>query len=414
MTSDTHRRPDFAAYIVEALLGDAKPGDEVAAGYTLETITCSRTIDLAFQKAGAAFGVWLKSPKEESGCYLQTARFRLGYTGEPPDPEGFRLLEWLSARIRENEAGLSDEAYGRLFLEPGSTGDLVLSGGDCLELRVTLKCNEECPFCNTVDYAENVVRDPAALRAAVARAPDMGAKNLILTGGEPTLVKGLPDVVKQARSLGLKVVVQTNGLACATRGYWDRFEVLPDTLFVSFHTRDPRRLKAITGLSGTLDRKVGAVKTAMKLGMDVVLNFVVTTLNMDELGDFPSFAARIFGLGVSLELSIVAPNERAAENFHLVPRASEVAPHLERALTSARGLGIHAEVPEVCGIPQCLLPHLRQSFVAYLRTEDVGPLARDHVKAESCGNCAFDRRCIGVWRRYVDAHGFDEFKPVER
>lgn len=412
MTSETHGKADFASGIVETLLG-AGPGTEVAAGYTLDSIHCGRTIDLAFGKKGAAFQVWLKSPKEDSGCYLQTARFRLGYTGEPPDPGGFNLLEWVSARIRENEAGLTDEAYGRLFLEPGGTGDLVLSGGDCLELRVTLKCNEECPFCNTVDYAENVVRDPAALRAAVERAPAMGARNLIITGGEPTLVKGLPEVVKQARSLGLKVVVQTNGLACATRGYWERFDELPDTLFVSFHTRDPSRLKAITGLSGTFDRKVGAVKVALELGMEVVLNFVVTTLNLDELGDFPAFVERTFGQGVSLELSIVAPNERAAANFHLVPRASDVAPQLERALQSAAELGLHAEVPEVCGVPRCVLPHLRQFFVAHQRTQDVGPLARDHVKAESCGDCVFDSRCIGVWRRYVDVHGFDEFKPVE-
>jgi len=399
--------------IVEKLLGVAGPGTEVAAGYTLSRISCGGTVELDFEKGDNVFSVWLKSPNEDSASYQQTLRFRIGYKGESSDDTGIQLVEFIIARVRKNERHLTDDEYERLFLEPGGTDDLVLSGeGDCLELRITLKCNEKCPFCNTVQYTENALLDPAAVREAVSAAPKMGATTLILTGGEPTLVRTLPDVVGQARALGLKTIVQTNGLTCSTRDYWNRFPALPDTLFVSFHTQFEERVEAITGVAGTFQRKVQAVRVGLDLGMEVVLNFVITTLNVDELGDFPEFVSDTFGTSAAIELSVVAPTERAWENFHMVPRVSTIVPQLAQALDSSKALDIHAEVPEVCGVPMCALPDRRDHFVAFGRREKVTSLNEDHIKGSSCTGCVFDDICIGVWRRYVDAYGFDEFQPV--
>jgi cyclic pyranopterin phosphate synthase len=49
----------------------------------------------------------------------------------------------------------------------------------------------------------------------------------------------------------------------------------------------------------------------------------------------------------------------------------------------------------------------------YLTTRELkDDLSRD--KRAECSTCALDARCPGVWRRYVDVHGWSELVPVRR
>jgi len=35
------------------------------------------------------------------------------------------------------------------------------------------------------------------------------------------------------------------------------------------------------------------------------------------------------------------------------------------------------------------------------------------VKSKDCKDCKYDKICLGVWKRYVDYFGFEEFKPIK-
>jgi molybdenum cofactor biosynthesis enzyme MoaA len=80
-------------------------------------------------------------------------------------------------------------------------------------VHLTERCNLACPSCRPRGGPQPGL---AALRAAVAAAARRGPARLFLEGGEPLLLRALPELVALARSLGVpEVVVATNGLLCA-------------------------------------------------------------------------------------------------------------------------------------------------------------------------------------------------------
>lgn len=387
-------------------------------GWTVESVAWSRVVDVTFRRGDRRLDAFIAPAGAGSAGYLSTARFRVGYRGDPPGDDGLRLLEAVAARLRDREARLGPDDPAPW---PGATGaaeGLAVSDG-VLELRVTCRCNEQCPFCNSALWAENLLEDPGAVEAALQAAPSLGVHTVHFTGGEPTLARELPDWVRTARDLGLRVVVQTNGLLLDRDGFWDAFgagaaAALPDALFVSFHTARPERLEALTGVGGTLGRKVEGIRKALARGVAVDLNVVLQRANLDEAGDLPAFVAGAFGTSVTMVLSVVAPTGRAADRPDLWPTMAGAATALAAALDAAAALGIPALVPEACGVPACVLPDHRAFLVAARREVPVGPLARDRLKPATCRQCVADDRCIGIWRRYAEVRGTDEFRPLGR
>ena len=89
---------------------------------------------------------------------------------------------------------------------PGRIASLVFWGG----------CNLTCPFCHN----PALVLEPEALpdldRSELLA--DLAARKsfidgIVVSGGEPTLDRGLPDFLTRVKALGLEVKLDTNGLA---------------------------------------------------------------------------------------------------------------------------------------------------------------------------------------------------------
>jgi len=406
--------PDAQAIL--SLLGGLTLGDELVGGWRLEQVHRGEVITMDLRRGEAGVTLWLRPLNTLSDAYVQTERFKLGYNNALPEGAD-EVLRDVERRIRVAEPKLTKATHIRLFEVQGEIDDLVLSWG-ALVLRVTLRCNESCPFCSAEHAGDNLVTDQERMHASIDRAAEMGATIVVLTGGEPTLVPWLPELVEHIHHVGMRCRIETNGVIPWSEVYWSRYKQLPDEIFVSFHTQHAERLQGLTGLSGTLERKISCVQFALQAGIDVILNTVATSSNLDEIADMPAYIADTFGTDVTLMFSVTAPVQRAAFNFDLVPRAGEVAPVLAQALASAHALGLRAIVPEVCGLPRCVLPSAEADFAAHEREEtqqstgEDGTVDRDRAKAPACATCVHDRSCIGVWRRYAEAYGFDEFEPV--
>jgi len=407
---------------IEALMGPRLVGPDADFGFSCSTVARGSEIEITYDKAGLSFVIWIRPRTDRSGSdasdfYLQTRMFDIGYRGDPPDSSAFDLMDAVAARVRENESVWDGRLHGARA--KGADSDPLVSGGR-LEIRVTRKCNEKCPFCNTDQSAVNVITEPDEIDRTLKRAAELGAWKVVFTGGEPTLADGLPSWVAMAKGLGLRVWLQTNGVIPGERGYWDRFQdaegrpVLPDAVLVSFHTRFADRVGRITGVAGTLENKIRSVRSALELGLEVGISYVVTTMNLDETDAFPAFVADTFGAGVELCFSLMAPAGKALDNLDLIPAVSDVAPHphIARALDESRRMGITALVLEVCGFPMCVLPDHIKQFDAWRPGRDAVKMPPDRVKWDFCERCALDSQCIGMWREYVRIHGSEGFGPV--
>ena len=89
------------------------------------------------------------------------------------------------------------------------------TGRPCVFLRFA-GCNLKCPWCDT-DVAK---RFSASLDEILAELAQYRAKSVILTGGEPTIQKAMPELVAALKAKGYWIGVETNGTKDAD---WLRF-----------------------------------------------------------------------------------------------------------------------------------------------------------------------------------------------
>lgn len=92
-----------------------------------------------------------------------------------------------------------------------------LETGSCYpihaELGITNRCNHKCVFC-TLDWAHHGGTDinTDVMIKTLEEMSRNGLKSIYLAGeGEPTLHKGLPDILSAAKSMGIKSAMSTNG-----------------------------------------------------------------------------------------------------------------------------------------------------------------------------------------------------------
>ena len=177
------------------------------------------------------------------------------------------------------------------FLEP--PGAMYDSFGRHLHyLRVSLTdaCNLRCVYCMPEDI---VFRPPATLLqddeivTLVRIAASLGVDKVRLTGGEPTVRRGVVDLVRAIKAIpGIqRIAMTTNGIKLADLAK-PLFDAGLTQVNISIDSLKPDRFRRITR-RGDLDDVWRGIEAAQNVGMDPIkLNCVVTRgFNEDEVAD---------------------------------------------------------------------------------------------------------------------------------
>lgn len=80
------------------------------------------------------------------------------------------------------------------------------TGRPCVFVRFA-GCNLKCPWCDTDVRG----RFTLTLEELVAEIESFGVKNVIFTGGEPTLVAEMPELIAELKQRGFWLAIETNG-----------------------------------------------------------------------------------------------------------------------------------------------------------------------------------------------------------
>lgn len=193
-------------------------------------------------------------------------------------------------------------------MPPGRvTSDAMPTGGplvdayrrihDSLRISVTDRCNYRCVYCMPHGGLPWLPRSEILSFEEVVRicrvARSLGVNSVRLTGGEPLMRSGIPELVCQLHALGLdELSLTTNGYllppvadALAAAGL-DRANISCDSLSPERFARIRRRGSLHDALSG-MDAAEAAGLTPVKV--NVVL---LAGVNDDEVLDFAAFARR--------------------------------------------------------------------------------------------------------------------------
>ena len=403
--------PDRVSLVRRVLL----PAAEVRTllpGWRLVVHDVQGSVDLAVEAARDGRTVRLTlSPDAARPAFRRTRHFGLSYAGDL-DADVRRVLEAVTWLVAKREGALS-EARRMLLARGYAIVDGVLSA------RLTLACNERCVFCFASEEApENVpdlVADPATLVADLPLLASLGLRSLLITGGEPTLVPLLPDLLGAARAAGFTdLELQTNARRFADPRFVERVRgALPDRAFVSLYAVDQAAYQALGRTRADVAERLQGLGVLLDLGVRTSVNVVLVRETLPALGDLVAALHARFGARLEMvTFSMVAPFGLAWKEPAQIPRLSEVAPVLGPALLRAEELGLTPRIPAGCSLPACVLPGL----VRFFQDAAASPQAAREGKGKpaSCRRCARTRSCPGVWSRYRELYGDAELVPLPR
>lgn len=162
---------------------------------------------------------------------------------------------------------------------------------DYLRLSVTDRCNYRCVYCMPPEGVPFIPHDQILsyedMAFFVEIAAELGISKIRLTGGEPLVRKGLPDLVGLLHVIpGIKgISLTTNGVLLPS--FADELKAAGlDRVNISLDTLDPERYRRLTR-GGSLDAVLEGVESALRAGLDPVkLNVVMMSGLISELRDF--------------------------------------------------------------------------------------------------------------------------------
>jgi len=282
-------------------------------------------------------------------------------------------------------------------------------------LRLTMACNERCPFCNVPQEDYPKPTPPfeevcAELDGFITR----GDKTVTISGGEPTLLRErLLTLIGRARAGGIAFVeVQTNAVLIDP-GYASDLKAAGLTsAFVSLLSHTPSLHDKLAGLEGAFQRCLTGIDALLDQGIRVALNPVTARLTQDLVVDYVRFVGQRLPRVRSISMSAVQPHGRAASQLNLMPDYSRLGPQIK----AARALALATDISLInpyCGLPLCVgwedgLDVSVEAIEAAAPSPDTPILGIDNRgnkrHGEPCVDCALRPRCGGAWHGYWDEH----------
>jgi molybdenum cofactor biosynthesis enzyme MoaA len=391
--------------------------------------------------------VLVRAHDTEADAYLRTPRWNIAYRGRDFDRRAEALLSEVARRLEvvaEARGQDAEALHARYFRRPDRSEVLEVSPGKKLYLRVTDHCDENCVFCNATEGNENIVASKTALRRILDGLPAGALRQVIFSGGEPTLVKALPDYVAMVHERGARdIIIQTNGVRLERDGELERYLPWRDRLGLGFslHAVDAALSDQLTaanrvprlplaqrytdgaevdvsrhpddGKTGRLEKKIAAIDKAVALGFRVKITCVVMKPNVAQVPAFAEFAWERWGERLDrIQFSYAMPRGNAWLHPEWLLSFSECVEPWAAAYDLGRRTGLRVETSQSCTYAPCVMPE-------YVDHQDVyGDFAGrtsdpERVKPEGvCDGCAFDRICAGVWQRYIDVFGTGELRAI--
>lgn len=263
-------------------------------------------------------------------------------------------------------------------------------------VRTGFGCNQDCGFCwQSRDWPGY----PASqVQTWIEDLYEQGARDLTISGGEPTLDRALIDHIQKARDLGMRsIVIETNAVMLGKRPS-AAAELKAAGLtraFVSLHSGDATISDEVTRAKGTHARTVAGIRALLDARVHVILNAVITRDTASELPSLPRFVRETFGRGgffggVSISVPVLPWEYALIPTVIAEPEAVRSA--LARTIEAASEEGVLLfGLDGPCGPPLC-------AFGADRRVTDLAPKGpvsfRTHVA--ECQSCGVRGSCHGV------------------
>lgn len=271
-------------------------------------------------------------------------------------------------------------------------------------IHLTLKCNLKCVFCsNDRQRSLELDRYNRCLEKIRKNPPE----KVTIEGGEPTLEKRLPAFLEKLKGLGAReIILTTNGVLFSNKDFARSMLKTGIDLFnINFSSCRASTSEALTGDKKALQRKLKGINNLIKLGAQdkLRLTFVINTLNYKELPHYIEFVHREFPGIFYAAFNMIKVMGAVKKRTYLVPRLTDIKPHLLKALRLSKKYGIKVITD---GIPLCFMPGFCD---AAIDTHKKLVLGHENIHQKympaSCAACGSRAKCGGLRKDYAELYG---------
>lgn len=277
-------------------------------------------------------------------------------------------------------------------------------------IPTNLTCNQNCVYCSSRKPAEDpaFIR-PAAVRARVQEAADAGAREVILTGGEPTLRNDLSAIIAHAKTRGMTVVLETNATLVDARRVAEWKQAGLDRVRVNLSGGDAR-LDAVTRDEGGFARTLAGLKIFRAAAIPIEVTAAVVRSTAALLPSLPKTLREALGpegvAGIVLAVPVESPDPAEVLEYPAVVDA------VLATDAAAREVGLLVRLGNEAGLPPCVFP-ARAASAHLLYAMSPGAANRPGFhQVDACRSCQVADRCPGLSEAYLARFPPPAMKPI--
>ncbi len=189
------------------------------------------------------------------------------------------------------------------------------------EIEFNRSCNYCCPYCYAAGKYENAALTPEMAESVIRQVAALGARKIVVLGGEPLLCRDLKKYIELMNSLGMGAEIFTNG-ALIDEDWAKFFYEQGSRVVVKLNSLDPQVQDQLTGVPGSLTKACRAIELLQKAGMEeprLVASSVISSVNEKEVVSLWKYLREH---KIRPYLEIMTPQGRLLEHRQL-----EVDPH---------------------------------------------------------------------------------------
>jgi len=207
-------------------------------------------------------------------------------------------------------------------IEEAVKGNRILS----MELELSLKCNFKCPYCYTPDevISDNELSFEEIINT-IKQANELGARKIILLGGEPMLYPHVFDVIDFINKLGMQVELFTNG-SKINQDIAEKLIEKKVNVVLKLNTFDKNLQDMLTGFKNSHRIINNALYNLLDAGYPgkesfLAISSVICKQNMEELKKMWVWGG---DRNIDVYFEMITPQGGANSNEWLIPEVKQV------------------------------------------------------------------------------------------
>lgn len=165
-----------------------------------------------------------------------------------------------------------------------------------MDLALTYRCNNACPHCYNARARSYPEMSTSRWKETIDRTWSLNIPHVVFTGGEPTLRKDLPELIRHAESLGQITGLNTNGRRLADPAYVQELAAAGlDHVQITLESHLPKIHDQMVAANGAWEQTIQGIKNAASSSLYLMTN---TTMLQDNYADLPYTLDMLADLGV--------------------------------------------------------------------------------------------------------------------